>query len=482
MEYHGHERLLRASSSDGIAEGTGNSMAEDLIRAVERVARAGLCMGCGTCEAACPEEAVRIEFDPDRGTYIPRVDGTKCSDCGFCLRTCPGQEVLFSNLEERFLECAEHNPRLGHYDQCFTGYSLDPDIRAHCTSGGIATVLLLYALRTRLIDGALVLKARHDVPLSAFPSIATTSEEIIAAAGSKYFPSAINRSLRSLLSQDDTRRIAVVGLPCHIHGVRKLEQHLPILSERVVLRLGLFCANCPTCLGTEYFLWLRGIPSSDVRAVEYRAGGWPGVLRVTLKDGEKLDLPRGTTERSVRRKAEFYSAFHYDFSMPRCLICPDQTNELADISLGDLWHPAARAEESAGHSFVISRTSIGSELLRRAVDAGEVLLRELPLRDACSAQNYGFKERVGARLYWRGLMRRPIPDYGDRDLSCRRGRLLALRYCPSYVSHHRALWPAIRIFAVLYSLSWHVGKEVYRLTRRLLQRPARRKPRPDDVE
>ncbi len=42
------------------------------------------CIGCGTCVAICPVEA--ISFDGD-GKAI--VDNTKCIHCGACEASCP---------------------------------------------------------------------------------------------------------------------------------------------------------------------------------------------------------------------------------------------------------------------------------------------------------------------------------------------------------------------------------------------------------
>ena len=59
----------------------------------------------------------------------------------------------------------------------------------------------------------------------------------------------------------------------------------------------------------------------------------------------------------------------------RCHICPDWTAEFADIACGDPWY--RRVEEGdQGHSLVIVRTERGREILRGAIEAGYVTLKQ----------------------------------------------------------------------------------------------------------
>lgn len=49
---------------------------------------AELCLECGACESACPEEAI----SPGDEAYV--IDPELCSDCGTCVDECPEEAIL----------------------------------------------------------------------------------------------------------------------------------------------------------------------------------------------------------------------------------------------------------------------------------------------------------------------------------------------------------------------------------------------------
>ncbi len=53
------------------------------------------CIGCGTCVAICPVEA--ISFDEDGKA---RIDRTKCIRCGSCEASCPVEAIDLSRSED----------------------------------------------------------------------------------------------------------------------------------------------------------------------------------------------------------------------------------------------------------------------------------------------------------------------------------------------------------------------------------------------
>ena len=396
---------------------------------VRAVYKAGLCMGCGSCEGVCPAGAVQLKLDLRQGMYVPTVADQRCMSCGLCVAICPGLGAQINSLASEFLDGAVKDSRVGVHHSCYIGYSGNDVVRQNASSGGLITSLLIYCFQNKLIDGALVLGMSKDNPLNTRPFIAKTIEDVLSAYGSKYCPSPSNAALKDILSQSG--RFAVVGLPCHIHALRKLEHLKPFLDTKVVLVLGLFCANNNTYLGTEYFLRNNHISTQNVAKIDYRGEGWPGKIVVTLKNGIRRVIPRGTTEPKWYRRALFSSAFHYDFMVPRCLLCPDQTCQLADIAFGDPWLPQYLATEKIGQSLVIARNRRGLDLLHEAMEAGADHGR-IDFSGTCTpGSELFFQGKCGRSRLLAQSVGLATPIYDAPEVS--KGDILPqLRYLPSY--------------------------------------------------
>lgn len=407
---------------------------------IDQIVKQGLCMGCGVCVAACPSRAIHIEKDHRKGLLVPVLDEHKCNQCGMCLQVCPGAEVNFYRLSKTYLDTDTNEDTLGWYKSCYFGHACDNDIRYKSSSGGLITALLVFALDRGIIDAALVMIMSPNKPMEPMACIADTSDKIIAASGSKYCPTSMGAALEELTNREG--KFAVVGLPCQMHGIRKLEEINCHLRQKIVLHCGLFCANNNSFLATEYFLKKYDVCPDHVTEIKYRSNGWPGFMLATLHDGFVRKFRRGTTEPSTVRRRIFSSAFHYDFMMPRCLLCPDLTCEMADISFGDPWNKRFLEQEKTGKSMIISRNCTGEDLLSQAQSCQAIELEKTDALTVISSQNICFKENVGARIFMRKIMGRAIPIYKGKKLSVTiKGIVQYSYYIMSYLTHIRNLWP-----------------------------------------
>ena len=335
---------------------------------IQSVMKASLCTGCGTCAAICPKDAIKLVINPAKGIYIPRINETKCSQCGICFEVCPGHSIDFKQLNTDIFAKQQGDILLGNYFKCYTGYSTDYDIRYNSASGGLVTQLLIFALEEKIIDGALVTRMKKDNPLEPEPFIARTREEIIEASKSKYCPVPANIALKEILDSKEGEKFAVVGLPCHLQGIRKAEQINKKLKEKIVLHFGLFCHHGVNFRGTQFFLEELGVKKEDVAKFSYRGQGWPGNTLIELRNGSKKANP-------------FFSHYWvypslYFFTIKRCFMCSDALSELADISFGDAWLPELSADK-IGSSIIISRVKVGEELLRLAQEEDKLRLQHI---------------------------------------------------------------------------------------------------------
>lgn len=417
-------------------------------RTVAEVWKAGLCMGCGACESVCRKNSVSVKLNKKRGLYFPAIDSDKCDFCGLCVRICPGVEVEFNQLSDIFLDGEKTDNVLGRFANCYIGHASSHSIRYNSTSGGLITALLIHALENKTIDGALVVKYHSKNPLMTQSFIARNPREIIEASGSKYCPASINEGLAEIINSKG--HFAVVGLPCHIHAIRKIEKNNPRLQDKILFHFGLFCANNNTYLGTEYFFKQHDIDIENIKGIKYRSEGWPGKITICYVDGSSKAISRGTTEKNFYKRALFSAAFHFNFAIPRCLTCPDQTAELSDISFGDPWIKEYIGTEKIGKSMIIVRTNKGASLILDAQNNNVIDINEISSDLVKKAQNFSFKRSAGARMKLRKICGKAVPLYASREMSYKMKDIVkAIKYVPSYFSHVKFLWPIISLIVTM---------------------------------
>ena len=161
------------------------------------------------------------------GRFLPVVDQKSCKNdkgCHRCYDICPGVGVKLNCIAKEEFSGADtfYNGKIGYYRKCFTGYSNSYDVRYHSASGGMVTQLLVWMLEKKLIDGAAVTAFRSKSELLVHSFIATTKEEILSAKSSKYAPVTLNNIIHDIKAREG--KFVIVGLPCHIHGLRKYEK------------------------------------------------------------------------------------------------------------------------------------------------------------------------------------------------------------------------------------------------------------------
>ncbi len=381
---------------------------------VGRVEAAGLCTQCGTCAGICPAHAVRMRWELCHGWRV-HVDDRACTDCGACLAACPGERFDFTpHATWRKRNAGAPAPDfLGPWRGMWFGWATDPDVRHGGASGGVATAILQAALTDGLpgpqgervrVDAATCCRVDPDNPLAVRPVVVETPAEAAACRGSKYNTVAMNEALAHV--RESPGGYVLVGLPCHIHGLRLAQERSAKLRERVVLALGIFCGWSATPRATEIIARRAGVEPADLATVSYRGPGWPGEMRLVLRDGRELRRPY----------PDYADDLVYAYTPPRCRLCPDALAECADISVGDAWLDRFEKDPSfaEGVSDIIARTPAG----RRFVDelAAEGRLTLLPAAPDEMTASQAEAERIKRGVFrgrrrLRRLAGRPVPDY-----------------------------------------------------------------------
>ena len=418
-------------------------------KTIEEVVKNNLCTGCATCVSLCPRSAIELIKDNSKGIYQPRLNEAECNQCGTCFDVCSGHAVDFKQLNLEIFGKEPEDILIGNYLNCYIGHATDYNIRYNSASGGLVTALLIFALEEGVIDGALVTRMKKDKPLEPEPFIARTREEIIEASKSKYCPVPANVALKEILESKERERFAVVGLPCHIHGMRKAEQINKKLKEKIVLHVGIFCAKTISFWGTEFQLKRMGVKKEEVEKLDYRDEGWPGSMTVQLKNGH-------------RKLSELY--YYYDskfcsFMDWRCMVCTDQTAEVADISFGDAWLPEIKRDDKVGTSIIISRSRHGEKILQQMMRKRKVVLRPISAEKVIESQGglSGKKRDVKALFALSKLLCKNVPIYNQELLEPKFNAYLIaiLRYSQMFLANHR-LWKFLDLYLALIKYGSHI--------------------------
>jgi len=322
----------------------------DLIRIVQKN---NFCGKCGGCVAFCSAANLgALEVGPDG---MPRYsDEEKCLKCGICYMICPNIRDLDEELRKR----TKWEPPVGPIKDLVTAQTTNPTVGEKCTDGGVVTSLLLYLLDNHMIDAALV--SRSDGPFHRGPMLATSGEEIISASGSHYDESFSVINLGSHYStyspamQELKRlrkglidRVAMVGTPCQIHTVRKMQVLGIIPSDVIKYCFGLFCMENFSFndIQLKHLEKQYGFDLTQVSKVNVKEDFF-----IYLENGRVIHIPFAEIDSIAR---------------PACLVCPDFSAEFSDLSFGGLGSPE-------GYTTVLIRSEKGKIVYRGALAAGYI--------------------------------------------------------------------------------------------------------------
>ncbi len=365
----------------------------------KEVIGAGLCTACGTCIGVCPNKRLTFNWE----TEVPEITKECAPRCNLCYEACPGKDIPRPDLE-RMIFGRERNADeelLGISRRFVRAYAVDPIVRARAASGGLASALLIYALENDVIDAAIVTGVSDDQPWRAVPKIATNRAEIIATGQTKVTLCPTNAILSEALERG-FKRLGVVGLPCHVHGIRKIQLHgrMTKLLNSIKFVIGLLCGMTRHGSMPEHVIEeLLDVRLDEVTEAILHGHQYPGLYAVTAKDGRIFAVP------------DFARRLHTDAFIPdRCLVCYEFAAEVADISAGGfLGREAMRG--LSGLSAAIVRTDIGDKLLNDAEAAGYICTEPMPRYKFFGTGFEGKMHGAPYNIIERRRFGRPTPDY-----------------------------------------------------------------------
>ncbi|RCV64842.1 coenzyme F420 hydrogenase subunit beta, partial [Methanophagales archaeon] len=321
-----------------------------------------LCTMCGTCVGVCPTDALDVNL---RGYPVRDID--RCMNCNLCMEVCPGIGIDMPAFTEKiFGDVYKIENKLGIFKDAYAVSSTNSDLKLNGTSGGFITDFLVQLLETKQIDGAIVTTTSEAHPEKAEVIVAQTKKEILESTQSKYISVSVNQIFREIKKKEG--KFALVGLPCHIQGFRKLSAVDPNTAKKIVLTIGLYCGMTMKPKATSDIIKYFKVSPETIQKIEYRGGNWPGEFRILLKNGIKYSLHK-----------DIYRYFFRLYCPERCIYCIDYSNELADISVADAWIVGKNGQwrYPDGKSIVLIRTKTGKHFFEISKKKNSFFLEKL---------------------------------------------------------------------------------------------------------
>ncbi len=265
-----------------------------------------------------------------------------------------GRACQFIAPDYAGMETLIHGRQRGTGDERFFG-PFQAMYRARMTSPaagaqwtGITTALGAQLLAAGTVDAVLTMVPDAQDKWRPVPALITDAAGMEQARGMRmgYAP------LLALLEEAQERgfsRLAVIGIPCQIYALRRLEEALGLDALFVI---GTPCSDNTTTENFHRFLALLDEDPDSITYLEFRAD-----YRVELRyaDGRVRMIPFLSLP---------ISDLPQDFFPLTCRTCVDYTNALADITVGYMG--------GEGDQWLLVRNARGAEMLASLGDRIEL--------------------------------------------------------------------------------------------------------------
>lgn len=301
------------------------------------------CCGCTACESACPHDAIRMEAD-GLGFLYPRIDDSKCVDCGLCVKVC---------------QFGKGYSREGRWDvpEVYAVRLKDEEQLSRSQSGGA-----FYALAVWMLErGGVVYGVGFADHFRVVHKRVETVAELEELRGSKYVQSDL-RGVFPRVKEDlrAGRQVLFSGTSCQVSG---LQSYVGRRLSAGLYTVDLVCHGVPSpAVWADYVDYVEHEAGEECQSVKFRdkAFGWVGCT-------ETFRFLSGNT---IHRKSYVYMYFRHLMHRSSCHVCPyTNLKRCSDVTVGDFWGWTKISQEfgdNKGVSLVLVSSERGRELFDEA--------------------------------------------------------------------------------------------------------------------
>ena len=370
----------------------------------KEVINPGNCFHCGLCQGLSKNLFKMVNSSNGPVPKLSRKPTNKdIPDLKKIIISCPGRGVPYNYLSH-YLEGRKKNKLIGNYNSLKICSSNSDIIRKNGSSGGIVRSLLTSLIKTKEVDYVCILDEKKNNILKFDILVTKNLSRITNVSQSIYQTTPLLHKLRKLKKKNS---YCFVGLPEQVASLRILKIKYPKEFKHIKYLISIYSGTNMYPGSIEFYLRGNDIDGiNQIKKINWRYGEWPGMLRIILKNNKVLNLKK----------------FYYNYLIPffiskSCLITPDFTGELSDISVGDAWSPNLE-KKGHGYSVVICRSKKFESYLNKLSIAKIIEVKSVNLKEVIRMHSHMIEfKKVGSYLRLQKLKKKgPIPLYDLKPL------------------------------------------------------------------
>jgi coenzyme F420-reducing hydrogenase beta subunit len=331
------------------------------------VIKEDLCIACGACSMV--ENDININLNKTTGLFEPQTDN-EISDFNYC----PSVKVDYVELQNKIFGL-KPDSIFGVVDSVFLAQSMDFKRNNKASSGGLIKEIGSYYYENNPeSDGIIALGENEGLDYSA--KLIKSFNEFDKLPGSIYHQINFQDGLKIL--KNVKNNAGLVAIPCVLEGIYNyIFSKEPELINKINLTIGLLCGWTYSHKSVDAMKQYHKI-EEKVENISYRGNGPIGKLKIKTKNDSK--------EFSRRVNFSYQVAFDRSFNSPRCLVCVNHSNYLAEIVIGDAWLPSTVFTKT-GISLVITRTKKATEMIKQMKKNNRIECLEVSSEEILASQS-----------------------------------------------------------------------------------------------
>ena len=318
------------------------------------------CVACNACINICPKKCITYKIDAFEKSSA-YINPEECIHCNLCKKTCPVLEI----------------PKGNKSSECYSAWSLNPDVRSVSASGGIATEMYRYAYEHNMSFAGVKINKEYEAVYSL------EKDNWKKFSNSKYVYSNtdnIYEEIRKKLKSGEA--ILFVGLPCQIAGLNNYLDINKCTTDKVVTA-DLIChgGTRPKYL-KDHIKCIAKNKSEEITDVYFRDPEFKTyTFTFSLRSDKKLIYSK-KVYRNDSYQVGYHSGIAYRENCYHCKFARD--SRMGDVTLSDFAGVGTIEKcnyDNRKVSCILVNTEKGKNYIEKLKQEGYIFLENRPIEE-----------------------------------------------------------------------------------------------------